>query len=685
MARHKLSRLVKPASIAVIGGSWAENVITQLIKSGYPGDVWPVHPTRKDVAGVPCYASLDALPGSPDAAFVGVNRNTTIDVIRTLAGMNAGGAICFASGFQEAGHERLQAELIEAADGMPFLGPNCYGLLNYLDNVTLWPDQHGGEVVTRGVGVLAQSSNIAINISMQQRGLPIGQIIALGNQAQTDIADLIDAQLKDPRITAIGLYIEGFGDIARFEQAANRARKLGKPIVAIKVGMSEKSQQAVMSHTASLAGNAAVSSAFLQRLGITEVHSTAVFIETLKLFHYLGPLTGERISSVSCSGGEASLMADLGERMQLHYPDFSDQTLNALAHILGPDVTLANPLDYHTYIWGDVPTMTRCFEAVLKDSNDLSIFVLDIPRSDRCDPRSFDCAIDAIITARANTQAATAVLTHLPENMAMETIERFHKNGVVVLNGMETGLAAVKAACVHHRLGKQDVSASLWTAASNNGHDLPVQTLLESDAKQALSEHGLAIPKNKVCKNLRAVVKASKKLRYPLALKTLGLSHKTGANGLVLNIQDKAALKLACEQIADTGHGFLLEEMCADSVAELIIGITTDATGLVALTLGTGGVYTEILQDSVTVTLPCTPNEIRDALHQLKAFPLLNGYRGQPPADLNAINSSVQAVIDYAKVHQHELIELEVNPLLVGEHTAVAVDALIRLHTSNTP
>lgn len=682
---HRLARLLNPKSIAIIGGSWAENVITQLLKSGYAGEVWPVHPTRKDVAGVPCYDSLDALPSAPDAAFVGVNRNTTLDVIRSLANRNAGGAICFASGFREAGQEQLQNELIKAAGNMPFLGPNCYGLLNYLDNITLWPDQHGGERVTRGVGVLAQSSNIAINISMQQRGLPIGQIIALGNQAQTDIADLIDAQLNDTRITAIGLYIEGFGDVARFEQAANNAKKLGKPMVAIKVGVSEKSQQAVLSHTASLAGNAAVSSAFLQRLGITEVHSTAVFIETLKLFHYLGPLAGERISSVSCSGGEASLMADLGERLQLHYPDFPDKTLHTLEDVLGPEVALANPLDYHTYIWGDVPTMTRCFEAVLNSSNDLSIFVLDIPRIDRCDPASFDCAIEAIITARANTQAATAVLTHLPENMSMDTIQRFHRNGVVVLNGMETGLAAVKAACVYSRLSKQPVSAPVWITTTNTDTALPVQTLLESDAKQALADHGVAIPKHAVCKNASTVMKAAKKLQGPLALKTLGLAHKTGANGLVLNIQDKKSLKQACEQITHSDHGFLLEEMYHGTVAELIIGITTDATGLLALTLGTGGVFTEILQDSVTITLPCTADDVLAALQRLKAFPLLNGYRGQAPVNLNAITQSVQAILSYVNAHQQQLIELEVNPLLVGENTAIAVDALIRLHSSTTP
>ncbi|MEQ8741021.1 MAG: CoA-binding protein, partial [Hoeflea sp.] len=167
-----LSRLLRPRSIALFGGGWAVNVVAQLQKSGFDGQIWPVNPKRSDILGVPCIASIDDLPAAPDASFIGVNRDATVDVVRRLNAMGAGGATCFASGFRESesegtGGAGLQDELVAAAGSMPILGPNCYGLINYLDNVALWPDQHGGVPVESGVAIVAQSSNIAINMTMQ--------------------------------------------------------------------------------------------------------------------------------------------------------------------------------------------------------------------------------------------------------------------------------------------------------------------------------------------------------------------------------------------------------------------------------------------------------------------------------------------------------------------------------------
>ncbi len=187
-----LSRLLRPRSIALLGGGWAVNVAAQLKKSGYTGAIWPVNPKRADILGIPCFPSLADLPGTPDAAFVGVNREASVDVIAALAAIGAGGATCFASGFAESeaegtGGADLQGRLVAAAGDMPILGPNCYGFLNYLDNVTLWPDQHGGVPVASGVAIVGQSSNVAINITMQARGLPLAYMLTAGNQAQTSL------------------------------------------------------------------------------------------------------------------------------------------------------------------------------------------------------------------------------------------------------------------------------------------------------------------------------------------------------------------------------------------------------------------------------------------------------------------------------------------------------------------
>ncbi|MCC0044342.1 MAG: acetate--CoA ligase family protein, partial [Brucellaceae bacterium] len=217
-----IDRLLKPRSIAVIGGGvWCANVIEQCRKIGFEGYIWPVHPSRETVAGLPAFREIAQLPHAPDAAFVGINRDGTIEAMRALSAMGAGGAVCFASGFREAQAERQdgqakQAELLEAAGDMPFLGPNCYGFLNYLDGAALWPDQHGGVRVDRGVAIVTQSSNIAINLTMQDRGLPLAFMVTVGNQAQTGMSQVSRALLRDDRVTALGLHIEGIDDLAAF-------------------------------------------------------------------------------------------------------------------------------------------------------------------------------------------------------------------------------------------------------------------------------------------------------------------------------------------------------------------------------------------------------------------------------------------------------------------------------------
>ena len=273
-----LKRLLQPKSVALLGGLWAENVYTQLEKSLFDGEIWPIHPTKKKLGQHKCYENLETLPYPPDATFIGVNRHKTIEIVRKLDSMGAGGAVCFASGFSETKIERdndegneLQKELTDAATELALLGPNCYGFLNYLDNVTLWPDQHGGQRVTSGVAIIAQSSNIAINLTMQKRSLPIAFILTVGNQAKSGISDLIQMLLEDDRITAVGLYIEGFDNIQKFETAASRAALLKKPLVVLKVGKTAYSVATAFSHTASIKGSNTADSAFLKRLGCIEV------------------------------------------------------------------------------------------------------------------------------------------------------------------------------------------------------------------------------------------------------------------------------------------------------------------------------------------------------------------------------------------------------------------------------
>ena len=274
-------------------------VAEQCDRMGFDGTVWPVHPTRETVAGRRAFRSIDALPGAPDAVFVGVNRHATVDAVAALSRLGAGGAVCYASGFLEAADGgRLQRELVDAAAGMPIIGPNCYGFINFLDATPLWPDQHGGrrlDPAQRGVAIVTQSSNIAISMTMQQRALPVAYLVTAGNQAQLDVSGLALALLDDERVTAIGLHVGGFDSVAGFEALARRARERKVPVAVMKTGRSAKGRVAEFSHTATIAGTDAGSQAFLRRLGFARADGIPEFMETLKLLHVHGALDGARL------------------------------------------------------------------------------------------------------------------------------------------------------------------------------------------------------------------------------------------------------------------------------------------------------------------------------------------------------------------------------------------------------
>ena len=246
MSADRLARLLRPRSLAIVGGKAAEEAVRQCRALGFAGPIWPVNPKRAEMGGLPCFADMAALPEAPDAVFIAAPAPATIALAGELAGV--GGAICYAADFAEIGEvgQARQAELLAAADGVPLVGPNCYGMLNLFDRVALWPDQHGclpiqaGSKGARGVAIISQSGNLALNFTMQSRGLPIGYVISVGNCADVTPADLIEALVQDKRVSAIGLHLEGLGSVARFSEACLAARAAGVPLVALKTGASAK-------------------------------------------------------------------------------------------------------------------------------------------------------------------------------------------------------------------------------------------------------------------------------------------------------------------------------------------------------------------------------------------------------------------------------------------------------------
>ncbi|MDR9784409.1 acetate--CoA ligase family protein [Rhizobium redzepovicii] len=681
MTSSPLDRLLRPQTIAVFGGREARRVIEQCDRMGFSGKIWPVHPKLDEVLGRLCYRSVADLPSAPDAAFVGVNRTLTVDIVRSLSAAGAGGAVCYASGFSEATAELadgadLQQALLSAAGNMPILGPNCYGLINGLDGALLWPDQHGMKRIECGVAILTQSSNIAINLTMQTRGLPIAYMVTAGNQAQTTLADVACALIEDPRVTAVGLHVEGFGDLSGLERLAAIARRSKKPVVVLKVGRSEQAKQAAVSHTASLAGSDAVADAVLARLGIGRVQSLPALLETLKLLHVAGPLPSRSISSMSCSGGEASLIADAAVGRNIEFPALHPQQLPRLRRVLGEMVTLSNPLDYHTFVWGDFASQTEAFSAMFKGGYALNLVVLDFPRRDRCDASEWAMTADAVITAASATGALAGLLATLPENMPEPVADRLMANGIVAFSGIDETMAAAEVAADIGQAWQAPPPLPLLDVPSMDGE---IETLTEANAKAELAACGLPVPRGLQAFSPHEAVEQAERLGFPVVLKGLGIAHKTEAGAVALNLRDSQAVSTAAAAMRPNA-GYLVEKMIDPPVAELIVGAIRDPAFGLSLTLGAGGIFVELLEDSVILPLPTTKTEIHAAILRLKLAKLIYGYRGRPKGDLDAAVAAIAAAADYVVKNVARLEELDINPLMVlpeGRGVA-AVDALIR-------
>ncbi len=693
---QRLERLLRPRSIAVFGGGYAANVVEQSRKLGFAGDIWPVHPKKDEVAGLRAYRSVADLPGAPDAAFIGVNRHLTIEIVQALSGRGSGGAVCFASGFLEAGANdadgaRLQEELLHAARDMPIIGPNCYGLINYADAALLWPDQHGGVRLDdgrQGVAIITQSSNIAINLTMQKRGLPIAYLMTAGNQAQTGLSEMALGLIEDDRVSALGLHIEGFDSVAGFERLTARARDLKKPIVAMKVGRSEQARQATTSHTASLAGSDAASDAFLKRLGIARLYTVPSFLETLKLLHLGGPLAGYSLSSMSCSGGEASVMADAAQGRRVHYPPLGEDHRAIVKSTLGPLVAVANPLDYHTFIWNDEPAMTATFSAMVSGGFDLNMLVMDFPRGDRCSDADWWPTVRAYQQALKNHAARGAIVATLPENLPEEYLDGLMERGIAPLMGIAEAIDAAEAAAFIGEAWREDIASPVGIGGKSLSSNLlavraergwQTSTVDEAEAKALLAESGLPVPPGVRVATADEAATAAERIGFPVALKALGLAHKSEHDAVRLNLADTDAVRHAAAALEGLGRGLYVERMAEGGVAELIVGITRDPLFGPVMTLGSGGVFVELLKDSATLLLPAGQPEIEAALRSLKMFPLLDGYRGRPKADVPAAVEAMAGIADFALENAARLEELDVNPLIVcGEgQGAWIADALI--------
>ena len=674
-----LRRLFAPKAIAVVGSAReCGRVVAQNRALGYAGALWPVHPTRSTVAGEQAYPRVADLPGVPDAAFVAVPAPACAAVVAELAAHGCGGAVVYSSGFAEtgpAGAERQQA-LLAAAGAMPVLGPNCYGLVNYAERALVWPDQHGGVARAegeRGVAVVSQASSIAISVTMVDTGLPLACVVTVGNAARLGVAAAAAALLDSERVSAVGMIVESLADLRDWERLAAyaRARRIG--LVALVLGRSPQARAAVLTHTASLAGDAAAAAEFLRRNGIGQVDSVDELLGALSLLHCGGPLADTRLTSLSSSGGEAALVADAAVGAAVRFAELTPVQRSELRAVLGERVALANPLDYHTYVWGDPDAMAMAFTAMVRGPADLHLLFADLPRADRCADDDWVLAVDAFARACATAGARGALVAAMAGNLTGDRAATWVRRGLAVLAPPAVAVAAVEAAAT---IGRAWAVPAPPPVAGPEGRVRGTTVLNEATSKRLLRVHGVPVPPGAVCASAGAAVIAAADVRGPVAVKGLGIAHKTEHNAVRLGLVEPADVRAAAAVLLARYPAVLVERVVPGGLVELLVGVESDPVFGPVLTLGVGGVLTELVRDVAHLLLPSDGTEIRRALLGLRCAPLLTGYRGARPAHLDRVVDVVGRAAELV-LGRPEVVSLEINPLIVTADGAWACDALV--------
>ena len=723
--KANLRRLLRPRHVAVLGGVDAETVAGECRRIGYDGPFWPVNPKRETIGGFACFPSVDDLPEPPDAVFIAVPREQVIDSLARLSAMGAGGAIIYTAGFAEIGGDgpAMEAALIEAAGNMAIIGPNCYGLINYVDRVALWPFAHGGGFQRRGAAIITQSGMLSSDLTMAQRGLPLSYMLSVGNQAVLRIEDFIDTLADLPEVSAIGVHIEGIRDPQRFQAAALRALSNNVPLVGLKTGTSALGSELTVSHTGSLSGADEVYDAFFDRLGMIRVTEPSEMLETLKFLTIAGVPAGRRLAGLACSGGGATMLADAAEAHGLDLPRPSAAAAERLRTQLPLTATVSNPLDYTTPIWG-VPDKTEpVFSTLFADGYDAAVIIQDYPAAGLDESKPF-YRNDSIsfLNAAAAVGLPAAVCSTIAENLDAETRAFLVAKNVAPMQGIGDCVRAI-AAAARYGATRQRLLAnpppplildgpSLDDPNLNDKHldgpnlndkrfdDTPPISdaatsgpvmLDEAAAKSLLSSWQIAVPPSFILADLPAQTQMPLALPpgldYPLVAKALSpdLPHKSEIGAVILNIGSGDELLAALATIdanltqhAPTAHrtGYLVEALQPSPLGELMLSLRRDPAFGLVLTLASGGVLVELLGDAVTLLVPASDDVIAAAIDRLAMARILRGYRGGHVADLapliTAINQLTTALAD-----DPSLSLVEINPLFVGTDGVTAVDAVI--------
>ncbi len=699
-----LQALFRPAAVAVLGASpradaMGTYVARNLRDGGYAGEIYPIHPTATEVEGMRCYPDLASLPRVPDCAVVALSADKVMGALRDAAAQGVKSAVVFASGFAELGAEgaALQRQFAElhAQTGLLVCGPNCLGLIDVHARTALYSAPPPDPLPAGGVAVVSHSGSACIALGGTGR-LGLSHMVSVGNAAVLDIHDYLAHFANDDKVKLAAVFMETVRDPEGFARAARLMRAAGKPIVLLRVGRSSQGAAATAAHTGSLAGSDEAYLDFFRGLGVVVANDMDEFVETCVLFESGARAPrGDGVAVLNVSGGEIALTCDLGEAAGLRFARPAATTLQRLAAVLPSFATPSNPLDVTGAAVSDGGLYRQCVDILAADPD---VAVLAI--SQDCPPGIGERAAGNYrLIAQAAAQAAQALskpvlfYSNVGGGMHADVVAPLHASRVAALQGARPALQAIAHWLAWHRWQPEPAFEPAFSQPQPAWRDrfASGEPLSEGEAKRFLADHGIATTRERLCTSAEQAVAAAREIGHPVVMKieSPDIAHKTEAGGVALGLADDAAVRAAFDRIlADVSRhqpqarlrGVAVQEMVRGGI-EMIAGTSRRAPFGPALVVGTGGIWVELVRDSVLALAPVSPARAHRMLRATRAAALLDGFRGAAPADAAALEALMVRLSEIAAAYADLVEAIEINPVAVlaaGQGVRV-LDALVEL------
>lgn len=698
---HPLETFLRPRSLALVGATeksvWTRAARGNLKAMSYAGAVHYVNRRGGEVLGKTAATSCAAIGEPVDLALLMVPAHVLVETLSDLAAAGIRNAVVLSSGFAEAGAagREQQAGLVSAASaaGVRLLGPNCLGFVNFCDRIPVWTVPVRGPLLPGRFALVSQSGALAGQMSYftQWQGLGMTYMVSTGNEADIDVAQVLDFLVDDEATRAIALFCETVRDTAAFERAAARALAARKPLVVLKVGTSAVTAQSAQAHTGSLVGDDKVFDAVCRRHGLVRVSSLEDLIVTTEVMARIGPLGEGGLGLISMSGGLCEIAADDAEKLGVPMPELSASTVVHLKSALPDFGTPHNPLDMTgaAMLQPDLYQKTQvAFGAEPRFAALLT--VVDVP-SDSYDDSPFSRElVKQVAAGQAQCSLPTLGVSHTLRPATALTQEVIAQTGVRYLPcGAHHALRAMSGAFAWSRRVREVRSVSAAPAAAG------VRPKSEQETLAYLASRGLPVICSVLARSPDEAVAAARQFGEPIAMKIASpdIAHKTDIGGVLLNLSGDAAVADACAQILTSVmrakpeariEGIAVSPMRTGGV-ELFVGTLRDAQWGPCIVVGLGGIWVEALKDTSLRLLPVAPAEVLEMLSELRGATLLDGFRGAPAVDRAALAEIVARIGDAALALGEDLVSLEINPLWMRGGRAEALDALAVWKDPATP